>query len=442
MNGIRAPWDVATVADVARLEMGQSPDGQATNMNGEGTPLIGGAGDYTEGRIKASRYTTQPTKICRKGDLILCIRATIGKVALADKAYCLGRGVAGLRPAKVTPDFLRYFLNSQARAMDEAGTGTTFRQIDKKTLSSWPIPLPETKEQERIVVKLDRLFERSTSAREELAHIPRLVERYKQAILAAAFSGDLTADWRKCHAGNAGDFLKPGGMLHLDDKDLPHLPNGWSWVAAGTLCAIKSGVTLGKKRPPGAVLIERPYLRVANVQRGWLNLDEIKTIAVTEKEADMLYLRPGDVLMNEGGDRDKLGRGWVWNGEIPQCIHQNHVFRLRPRIPEVPSKYISYYANEFGQNYFLREGKQTTNLASISMGKISALPIPIAPPDEMARVVALIESGFAAIDKIAAEASRATDLLDRLDQATLTKAFRGELVEQQPVAGTEMATSQ
>jgi type I restriction enzyme S subunit len=102
---------------------------------------------------------------------------------------------------------------------------------------------------------------------------------------------------------------------------------------------------------------------------------------------------------------------------------------LRPRIPEVPSKYLSYYANEFGQNYFLREGKQTTNLASISMSKISALPIPVAPPDEMRRILALIEDGFSTIDKIAAEVRRATDLLDRLDRATLTKAFRGQLIK-------------
>ncbi len=83
MNGTQSRWGVSTVADVARLDMGQSPDGQATNTEGKGIPLIGGAADYKEGRIKASRYTTQATKVCRKGDLILCIRATIGKVAVA-----------------------------------------------------------------------------------------------------------------------------------------------------------------------------------------------------------------------------------------------------------------------------------------------------------------------------------------------------------------------
>ena len=408
--------------------MGQSPAGQATNIEGKGIPLIGGAADYKDGRIKSARYTTQATKVCRKDDLILCIRATIGKVAVADKPYCLGRGVAGLRASKVTPDFLRYFINSQADAMDQAGTGTTFRQIDKKTLASWPIPLPEPGEQSQIVTKLDSLFVRSKGAREELIRIPRLIERYKQAVLDAAFTGELTTAWRRDHAEDARSFLNSIGIAQLQSHDLPPIPRGWCWVTAGSLCAIKSGIALGKKRKPGTVMIERPYLRVANVQRGWLNLSEIKTTAVTKTEAEALYLKVGDVLMNEGGDRDKLGRGWVWNGEVPQCIHQNHVFRLRPRSALIPSKYISFYANEYGQNYFLREGKQTTNLASISMSKISGLPIPVAPPSEMALVVSRLESAFTRIDLAAAEFRRATGLLERLEQATLAKAFRGEFV--------------
>ena len=215
----------------------------------------------------------------------------------------------------------------------------------------------------------------------------------------------------------------------LKSSDLPSLPGGWSWAAAGQLCNIKSGIALGKKRPPQIVLIERPYLRVANVQRGWFSLEEIKTLQLTEKEAEALYLQRGDVLMNEGGDRDKLGRGWVWEGQIENCVHQNHVFRLRPRSPQIPSRYISYYSNEFGQSYFLSSGKQTTNLASISMNKLSALPIPVAPPREMQRIVRLIETAFGWLGAVA-RSSKAP--LPRLDHAILSKAFRGRDSRQDP----------
>ena len=136
--------------------------------------------------------------------------------------------------------------------------------------------------------------------------------------------------------------------------------------------------------------------------------------------------------MNEGGDRDKLGRGWVWEGKINKCIHQNHVFRLRLKTDKVPSRYISYYANEFGQQYFIDQGKQTTNLASISMSKLSSFPVPIASPREMELIVQLVEKLFKAIDLMAQEYQKASKLCDRLEQATLSKAFRGELVPHLP----------
>src|SRR5262249_55416179 len=145
---------------------------------------------------------------------------------------------------------------------------------------------------------------------------------------------------------------------------------------------IQGGIQVGKNRPASAVLVEVPYLRVANVQRGWLNLNEIKTLGVTAEERDRLLLQDGDILMNEGGDRDKLGRGWIWQAQIPVCIHQNHVFRIRLYDRDFPSEYVSHYANENGQRYFIDQGTQTTNLASISKRKVAALPVPVPPTDE------------------------------------------------------------
>jgi type I restriction enzyme S subunit len=163
------------------------------------------------------------------------------------------------------------------------------------------------------------------------------------------------------------------------------------------------------------------------VQRGWLDLSEVKTLRVSPAEAAALKLLPGDVLMNEGGDRDKLGRGWIWEGQIEDCIHQNHVFRLRPRSHQLRPRYISYYANEFGQEYFDREGKQTTNLASISLSRLSDLPIPIAGPDEMVAVLASIEVAFEVIKTVQDEGVRALALASRTGEAVVAKALRGEL---------------
>lgn len=293
-------------------------------------------------------------------------------------------------------------------------SGTTRQRISGGNLKRLPLPLPPLAEQRRIVAKLDALNAKSDRARTELARIESLVSRYKQAVLSKAFSGELTSV----------QFAEAEG-----DRRLSHPPH-WKQMQLGEIAEIKSGITLGKKRKPDEELLELPYLRVANVQRGWLDLREIKTIEVTAKEADGLFLREGDVLMNEGGDRDKLGRGWVWDGQIHDCIHQNHVFRVRLASDTVPPRFLSYYANEFGQKHFFDEGKQTTNLASISKSKLSAMTVPVPPFEDATEIVRRIESAFAKIDRLANEAKRALELVGRLDEAILAKAFRGELVPQ------------
>lgn len=143
-------------------------------------------------------------------------------------------------------------------------------------------------------------------------------------------------------------------------------------------------------------------------------------------------LQNGDILMNEGGDRDKLGRGWVWRDEVAGCIHQNHVFRIRLRDSCFPPEFISHYANEFGQPYFIDQGTQTTNLASISKRRVMALPVPVPSVDEAVETVRRIGAAFARADRLEAEAARARALIDRLESAILAKAFRGELVPQDP----------
>jgi type I restriction enzyme S subunit len=171
-----------------------------------------------------------------------------------------------------------------------------------------------------------------------------------------------------------------------------------------------------------------PYLRVANVQRGYLDLVEIKQIEATEEEIQELRLYPGDILFNEGGDRDKLGRGWIWRGEIPECIHQNHVFRARLYVADLQPQLISWYGNSFGQRYFVSEGKQTTNLASINLTKLGALPIPLPPVEEQRRIVAEIETQFTRLDATVTALQRVQANLKRYRASVLQAACEGRLV--------------
>ncbi len=166
-------------------------------------------------------------------------------------------------------------------------------------------------------------------------------------------------------------------------------------VLLGEIADIASGVTKGQNYN-GRKTVEVPYLRVANVQDGYLDLSVIKTIQALPSEIEELRLKPGDVVMTEGGDFDKLGRGAIWRGEIENCIHQNHIFRVRLDTSKVtPEFFENYLLSPKAKDYFLMASKQTTNLASINMTQLKQLPVPLYPlslQEEFAGVVARVES--------------------------------------------------
>jgi type I restriction enzyme, S subunit len=206
----------------------------------------------------------------------------------------------------------------------------------------------------------------------------------------------------------------------------PALPAGWAWSTLGELCEIAGGITVDAKRQD-VDLVEVPYLRVANVQRGSLDLSVVKKIRVSSEQARRLQLRPNDVLLNEGGDKDKVGRGWVWSGQIESCIHQNHIFRARPLVDGMDGRWISAYANELGRSYLFEQTKQTTNLASISLSKIRNLPIPIAPLAEQRRVWRQVEQLFGEIEAGEQELQKAREGLETYRRAVLKAAVTGAL---------------
>jgi type I restriction enzyme S subunit len=169
---------------------------------------------------------------------------------------------------------------------------------------------------------------------------------------------------------------------------------------------IASGITLGRKTKE-TELISVPYLRVANVQDGFLNLKDMKTIEVTQTELERWRLRPGDLLLTEGGDPDKLGRGSVWRGELPLCIHQNHIFRVRLPGDRYDPDYVSaQFGSPYGKTYFLAHGKQTTGIATINRRVLGAFPLRSPPIDEQRRIAERVGSQLRSAEtaRIAAEA--------------------------------------
>ena len=339
------------------------------------------------------------------------------------------------------------------------------------------VRLPPYQEQRRIVAKIEELFSELDAGVESLKTVQAQLKVYRQAVLKHAFEGKLTAQWREENKdklekpeqllarikqerevryerqlqewkaaaktweerGKSGikpskpaRFKPPVPILQSELTELPDIPQLWQYVRLSEIAFIGSGMSVSKSRKLTNPF-ETTYLSVANVQRGELDLSKVKTMEIEHPQLPRLALRRWDVLFNEGGDRDKLGRGWVWESQIEPCITQNHVFRASPFFESHPhSKWISHWGNTFGQVYFEAQGKQTTNLASINKTVISRFPIPLPPITEQEEIIRKLESQTAIIGHLEQDVTSCLGQLSALRQSILKKAFAGQLVAQDP----------
>lgn len=175
--------------------------------------------------------------------------------------------------------------------------------------------------------------------------------------------------------------------------------SNWKVVKLSELAEIQTGISKSSSRNLNEP-VELPYLRVANVQDGYLHLDEIKTIKMDREKIKRYLLKYGDVLMTEGGDFDKLGRGAVWREEIKNCLHQNHVFSVRPNKDKLLSEYLSLLtSSDYGKRYFIRCSKQSTNLASINTTQLKAFPVLLPDIVTQKEIVCIFQTWDTAIEK-------------------------------------------
>lgn len=190
----------------------------------------------------------------------------------------------------------------------------------------------------------------------------------------------------------------PNGDLDVVEADYGRAPRLWPVLSLDELASVQTGVAKGRKISSD-LAVSVPYLRVANVQDGWIDLAEVKTITLAQHEVNRYLLRPGDVVVTEGGDEDKLGRGFLWTGQLEHCVHQNHIFAVRPDATRLNPEYLSYFIQTpFAKSYFLNVAHRTTNLACINSTKLKALPVPLPTLGEQGQIVAALSG----VDKLLA----------------------------------------
>lgn len=395
--------DAMLLSDVTEIVMGQSPPGDSYNDAGRGLPFFQGKAEFGEVSPTVVKWCTDPKRVARNGDILLSVRAPVGPTNVASTECCIGRGLAAIRanPEKLVSGYLRYFLRHSETRLAGMGQGSTFSSIGRKEIAGLRIPLPKLEDQRRIVDLLSRA--------ENIVRMRREAEKRTREIIPALFLemfGNLGMN------SNGGDAAGP--REHGEGRREAN-----SVVRLGDVAEVVSGVAKGRKLV-GKVTREVPYLRVANVQAGGLDLAEMKYIPATADEIAELAVRSGDVLLTEGGDFDKVGRGALLEANIGECIHQNHVFRVRTHADRViPEYFATYLQNSAARQYFLKAAKKTSNLASINMTQLRNLPLPLPRLEAQQE----FQERFRACRALEKQQSDATGIADVSFQSLLAGVF-------------------
>jgi len=413
-----------------------------------------------------------------KGSLLMSFKLTVGKMAILGVDAYHNEAILSIQPySGIARDYLFKVLPARAQA------GNTKRAIMGDTLNATSlslllVPIPPLAEQHRIVAKVDELMALCDQLEQQQAdslaahhtlvetllgtltriesqhefsaawariasHFDTLftteasIDQLKQTILQLAVMGKLVPQdpndepasvfierigKEKARLIDEGKIKKDKPLSESVNQVAFELPEGWRWVRFEDVVNITSGVTLGRK-VSGKRLVTVPYLRVANVQRGDLDLYEVKDIDLTEDELDKYLVMARDLLITEGGDWDKVGRTAIWREELPLIAHQNHVFKARCLLEEQNEVWLERYLNcEIARGYFAGSSKQTTNLASINKTQLRGCPVAMPPLREQHRIVAKVDELMALCDALKARLADAQTTQLHLADAIVEQA--------------------
>lgn len=351
-------------------------------------------------REDLERHRVQP------GDLLVArIGGTTGKtffVRDCPEDAVFASYLIRLRANSVDERYLYYFCQSPSywdhinASKDERLKGG----VNTRLLTQLEVPVPPPETQRQIAGFLEAI---EFAAKCQLKISERLAD-LKTAAMAKIF-----------REGICGEPIK--------QVDFGECPESWQIVSLDTVAEVQTGVAKGR-RFNDSDLVEVPYLRVANVQDGHLDLAEMKTIEIRRSELQRYLLKDGDVVLTEGGDFDKLGRGFIWRSELPECIHQNHVFAVRADRGLLSPEFLAYLAQSpYGKTYFLHVAHKTTNLACINSSKLKGFPVLLPSLEEQAAITGLLDL----LDRKLQASERRCRALNALFATTLSALMSGTL---------------
>ncbi|GBQ54595.1 restriction endonuclease subunit S [Komagataeibacter swingsii] len=282
--------------------------------------------------------------------------------------------------------------------------------LSRETLYSQLVTFPSLPEQQAIASFLDRECGKIDALIAKQERLIALLAEKRQAVISHAVTKGL----------NPNAPMKESGIPWIG-----MVPEGWKVRPLKNVASVQTGIAKGKDVSEEKS-VKIPYLRVANVQDGYLDLSELTMIYIDSDQVERYLLQKGDVLMNEGGDFDKLGRGAIWHGEIAPCVHQNHVFAVRPKV--IISEWLSaVIRSDYAKFYFMTRAKQSTNLASISSTNLMTLPTIVPPPEEQKLIVKFLKIEQGKFENMITAAKTTITLLKERRSALISAAVTGKI---------------
>ena len=384
------------------------------------------ARDFAHGTkfVGQEKFNELSACVVLPGDLLVTMMGTSGRCAYVPDDAVMGIMDSHLLRLRTNGNldvkFASLLIDESPYVKDQiatAGKGSIMHGLNSSIVKDLVLALPPLPEQTAMVRFLDhagRRIRRYIRAKQKLI---ALLEEQKQAIIHQAVTGQTDV-----RTGQPYPTYKPSGVEWLGD-----VPAHWGLVRLKEVAQVQTGLTLGKDYR-GAQTISRPYLRVANVQTGRLDLTHVKSIDVPSNEAEGTTLLSGDVLMTEGGDIDKLGRGCVWQDEIPGCLHQNHIFAVRCKQNTLHPEFLAgLMASQHGRAYFQLTAKQTTNLASTNSNTLRTFPVPLPMLEEQLSILRAVSEKANGLGNAIGRIERDIDLLREYRTRLIADVVTGKL---------------
>ncbi len=375
------------LASVCNIEMGQAPAGSSYNAIGEGLPLLAGAGDFGTDFPAASKFTSSPTKVSAPNDIIMCIRATIGDLNWSDRSYCLGRGVAGLRPKPKSLDrnYLWHWLSFARADLEKKARGSTFKQVSKKDVAELEIPLPKTLDEQR---RIAAILDKADAIRRKREQALTLADDFLRSVFLEMF-------------GDPGDNPMNHPVETFESLLSIPLRNGISPASRGTVTArVLTLTAITGDRFDGSYAKEGKFLEHISVK---------DTVSTSD-----FYICRGN------GSPDLIGKGFYSDQDIPGTAFPDTMIAAKPNPKKVTRAFLeSIWNGPFVRNQ-IREAARTTNgTFKINQTAAGGIKIPVPPLEAQKRFQTIVDRVARSKEKRA----YGGDLFPALSQ----RAFAGDL---------------